>query len=267
MRSLITPTLIITSTLLALPGTVAAAVIDLANPGDQTTINGVIFYVPPSNLGNIPSGSGNFLRLNDGNDAGTVQAGFNTSEAISGSLVGPAPDGFQDAQFASGLLAADIPILAIGGVDHYELALSIQQTGNKNTIDLNEFRVGKAPSAAVTNYENDVTGSTIIQESSTDTLRITDNYSGTNLDLLAYVPVALLNNDPNFVLYSAFDTADDGPDEWAVNAGNSALGAGDPPDAIPEPATCILTGIGFVSLAIQSRRRRRRSQRDSTTAA
>ncbi|QWV95703.1 PEP-CTERM sorting domain-containing protein [Geomonas oryzisoli] len=68
-------------------------------------------------------------------------------------------------------------------------------------------------------------------------------------DIYMYVPTSLFTGKSGyFTLYSEFEGANDGFEEWAAMTSN--------PPPVPEPGTFLLLGTGFLGLAVFSKRRR-----------
>jgi hypothetical protein len=213
-------------------GSVQASILVLNDAGQQQTIGVVIFETPASSIGNIPSGTGSFLRFKDTQSG--EESGFNTDSLLP---LTPAP---VDMTTSYSLPTNTIPLVQIGGSSYREFALSIQESGNPKFLDLNVLKLAGTSNPSVQDFTS-LTPFTIINSGTTDTIELYDVYGGTNIDMLMYVPStnSVFLND-YVVMYNLFTNADDGPDEWAVR----------PLSAIPEPTTIIIwslfVGVGIV---------------------
>ncbi|QXE93008.1 PEP-CTERM sorting domain-containing protein [Geomonas subterranea] len=70
-------------------------------------------------------------------------------------------------------------------------------------------------------------------------------------DIYMYIPTSVFDGQDGskfFTLYSKFNLNNDGFEEWATMTSTS------PP--VPEPGTFLLLGMGFLGLAVASKRRR-----------
>ena len=208
---------------------IEGSILVLSAAGQQQTINGVIFATPNPSVGNIPSGTGSFLRFKDTH--GGTESGFNTTYTPWSSL-NPIPDDMTDAY---ALPTDNIPLVEVGGSWYREFALSIQEAGNPKYLNLNVLKLGGTSDPSVQDFAS-LTPFTIIDiDSNTDTIELTDIWGGTNIDMLMYVPSTngVFASD-YVVMYNVFANADDGPNEWAVREGTTV---------IPEPTTLIIWSL------------------------
>ena len=198
---------------LSVAGTLQAALQVLDSPGDSAVINGVFFWVPPD-VGNIPSGTGSFLRFKDTD--GGQQSGFNTTVAeAQWPTLTPTPD---DMTTSDELQTGWIPELSFGGTTYREFALSIQEPGSAGAdyVDLTQLELAATNNPAVTDFNN-LTSFTVIGGVS-DTIRLYDVWDGTRIDMLMYVPTTnSVFASTHVVMYNVMDNAADGKDEWDVN--------------------------------------------------
>ena len=240
-----------------------AAAILLDAPGDSYTgANGVVFFVPSPGIGSISSGTNNFLTLRDTNDAGDVEAGFNTSadpQTYAGSTNGPqdvVTGGTDD------LLTADIPtftgsgaILA-NGVEYLEIALSIQEPG-AGSIEILELDVGSHSGNGLANFDSQAGTITDIGPLAGDTLTVGDVNAGTNGDLLIYIPKSLVTG-VNFLLYAALDNTGGGNENFAARTGDPF--ANMQPLLVPEPSSLALVALLGGLPLIRRRRQKKMTQ-------
>lgn len=203
----------------------------LTSPG-SVTINGAIFeLINPTN----PTGTGvfqPFLRINSNQDPAE---GFNTDAR---------PTQFPDANdpFTKSLLLSNVPIVNIGGTDHRQFTLDLNEPsgGNQALIDLDELQIflGNAP-----NLNNYPLGLGNLVYDLTEVLTLADLNAGSGrADLLASIPNSLFTGpNPYVYLYSRFLREDGGFEEWAVRSTNGT--------PIPTPALLPgLVGMGIAAL-------------------
>ena len=232
---------------LSVAGTLQAALKVLDSPGDSAVINGVFFWVPTASLGNIPSGTGSFLRFKENH--GAQASGFNTTvPEPQWPTLTPTPD---DMTHSDELQTGWIPELSFGGTTYREFALSLQEGGQVKFLDLTSLELASSNTPLVSDFTS-LSSVTVIGGGS-DTLRLYPVYGGTNIDVLMYVPTtSSVFSDTHVVMYNVFDNADDGPDEWAVNM-DGPLGT------IPEPCSLIVWSLlGTLGLGVAWRRRTRK---------
>ena len=250
----------------------AAVIHDLTAVGSQVTINGAIFFVPPSSSATGTGVIRSFVRI--GSNADTKQ-GYNTSDRPLQFDENNAPP------FTRDLLLSELPIVTTGGTQYYEFILDINQVAADPLLSLNRVIIFSGVdqvtdgssflSASLTS--SSATLGTLSPIYSLDsgeqdnTIKLDySNYggSGDNLDMIMLVPVSLFGAGPNVYLYSYFgdpDNANDGFEEWAVRKrGAPACPPNDPNcsfiPSIAEPGTFALLGLGLVGLAAARRRAR-----------
>ena len=234
---------------LSVAGTLQASLQVLDSAGDSAVINGVFFWVPDPDVGNIPSGTGSFLRFQDSSaasDPDLLQSGFNTTHP---GPLSPTPD---DMVTSDELQTSWIPELSFGGTTYREFALSIQEPpGQGGFLDLIALELAPSTTPLVSDFTS-LTSVTIIGGGS-DTIRLSNIYGGTNVDMLMYVPTTSSAFDNDYVvMYNVMDNAGDGPDEWDVNTAG-------PLGTIPEPGSLIVWSLlGTLGLAAGWRRRTRK---------
>ena len=120
------------------PGTTAATDYDLTNGGSYTIINGVVF----TDAANTGSGTGNyntFLALQDNNDAGSSEAGFNTDDT-------PPIDSSNveiDQSKTHTVLLSSLVVTTIDGVDYYEFRVDLNENNSDPNaqISLDTFQI------------------------------------------------------------------------------------------------------------------------------
>ncbi len=195
----------------------ASADITLTNEGDQGTIDGAIFYAPisTSQLGN----SQTFLDMKDGNDAGTLAFGFNTTTGTNGSPPAGTNDTDYQPSIPDALLLSDIPIVTIDGVDYREFALAVNQTGGNPTVTLEDLVIREANDPAVT----DITAFNalgLVYDMTSMNAIINDIHGGVNIDMLLFVPdSAFDSNFSHVVMFAGFSNGNDGPERWGASRG------------------------------------------------
>ncbi|QPC99014.1 hypothetical protein, partial [Qipengyuania soli] len=207
------------------------SLVDLTTLIDDTdidaTVNGAYFTIEAlessSGTGLIQS----FVRLQQSGD----EDGYNTS----GRPIND-PDVNTSLQFTHNLLLADVPIVMIDGVPHYEFLLDINQTNANPLISLDELQLYTSSTASLTSGVE-----TAAFQNATDLVYDLDGAGDTSIllnyelqsgsgaaDMYFYVPVSDFTGDPatTYVyLFSSFG-------ELGALDATDEDGTGDIPDAL-----------------------------------
>ncbi len=267
-------------------GPAEAATIEILDIGDTgSASDGTIFVGDPAPT--APStGTGvfePFVRIQRAsNGGGGLQNGFNT-DAKDPDINFDTKDG---SDWTRSVRFGELGLVTRGGSSYYVLQLDANQDGSatsaKNRITITDMQIyiGSDPDLAnpeATGTGVDGTGytgtpfgdvasngllgltpvwaldsaangdmSVVLQASIWDTPGQGGSGHG---DLAVYIPSALLSGAPDdfFVLYTEYDKANDGFEEWRFGPGAQ----------VPEPGTLLLLGSGLAGLAAWGRRSRK----------
>lgn len=202
------------------------AVVDLTTHGSSGWVNDALFQqfdARPTGTGKIDS----FLRIQGASSKGAVQQGFNTSTRPLQYDENKSPN------FTRDLLASNVPVVNIGGVNYREFLLDINQKSSQPYLSLDSLKVfvtdaaTKAAGFDVTTgklgtadpvYDLDANGDNWVKM---DYRLNTGSGSG---DVLFYVPDALFSGGDYVTVYSKFGehfASNAGFQEWAVGKGVS----------------------------------------------
>jgi PEP-CTERM motif len=206
--------------------------------------------------GGVLKGVGNskvFLTVNQQGNS-TTEQGYNTDGTVEFETVDSGTES---------LLLSDVPLVSRGGVNYYEFAFALNQTGGSSLISFNAIQLFQADSGSLTGYPGFGGQATQIFNwaSDGDTLTVDDFVSGlSDAEMLMLVPQAAFGSGDYVMLYmNAGDPeeANAGNDKWLVTENAACLELGLCETPIPEPGTLLLLGLGMVGLGLATRRHRR----------
>lgn len=234
---------------LMIVGVAQADVVDLRTVGSEGTINGAIFQ----QLDTQPTGTGvidSFVRLNG--NSGAV-AGYNTE-------VSNVFDNMSDATHNHAIRLADIPLVEIEGVFYRQFLLDVNENGRDPDIALNEVQVFQSdtPNQSTTTLSGGIVALSdsdlVYQMDAGGDNQVLLDYSlnsGSGAgDMFLYIADDAFSFDGEYVyLYSEFgiDPPEEaGFEEWAIIVSPTQ-------EAVPEPSTFLLLGIGLVGILSRKR--------------
>lgn len=236
---------------------VPAHALDLTASNSNGFVNDGVFFQQTAGTGS--GGTGNlspFLRIQGGNQD-SVEQGFNSDAR---------PESFNEDNNAAlnrDLLAAEIPIVNIGGIDYGEILLDLNENNSSagSLINLTALRIFQH---SISDITNGITGNDFnafsgqsVTEIFTlgETVNLSDLESGSgSIDYAINIPVSLfdLTNGEYVTFYAAFDDFDGGFEEFAVATGDNL-------ETIPTPAMLpALVGMGVA--AFRKRKQHRQEQ-------
>ncbi|SEF43338.1 conserved repeat domain-containing protein [Thalassococcus halodurans] len=192
---------------------------DITDPGDSTTVDGVIF----EDAANIGSGTGNydtFLALND-ND-GTI-AGFNSDD--SGSI--DPSNSNMDASKSEAILLGSLTTVWIDGVEYYEIRLDLNENNKegeaaKSQISMEAFKIYTSTDGTIEDLATLETQNLIYDLDGTEdnTLFLSEESTGSGTDDYAiYIPVSQFEGLDPATTYFYLYTEMGREEPWEENAG------------------------------------------------
>ncbi len=192
---------------------------DITDPGDSTTVDGVIF----EDAANIGSGTGNydtFLALND-ND-GTI-AGFNSDD--SGSI--DPSNSNMDASKSEAILLGSLTTVWIDGVEYYEIRLDLNENNKegeaaKSQISMEAFKIYTSTDGTIEDLATLETQNLVYDLDGTEdnTLFLSEESTGSGTDDYAiYIPVSQFHGLDPATTYFYLYTEMGREEPWEENAG------------------------------------------------
>jgi uncharacterized repeat protein (TIGR01451 family) len=192
---------------------------DITDPGDSTTVDGVIF----EDAANIGSGTGNydtFLALND-ND-GTI-AGFNSDD--SGSI--DPSNSNMDASKSEAILLGSLTTVWIDGVEYYEIRLDLNENNKegeaaKSQISMEAFKIYTSTDGTIEDLATLETQNLVYDLDGTEdnTLFLSEESTGSGTDDYAiYIPVSQFEGLDPATTYFYLYTEMGREEPWEENAG------------------------------------------------
>lgn len=192
---------------------------DITDPGDSTTVDGVIF----EDAANIGSGTGNydtFLALND-ND-GTI-AGFNSDD--SGSI--DPSNSNMDASKSEAILLGSLTTVWIDDVEYYEIRLDLNENNKegeaaKSQISMEAFKIYTSTDGTIEDLATLETQNLIYDLDGTEdnTLFLSEESTGSGTDDYAiYIPVSQFEGLDPATTYFYLYTEMGREEPWEENAG------------------------------------------------
>jgi hypothetical protein len=228
-------------------GVQSASALSLTNANDSGVATGTpalpqAFFQQTSSSGAGTGALNSFLRLQAPGGPNNTETGYNTDNR---------PVQFNentDPNFTRSLLLSSIPQVTLSGVVYREFVLDLNEPGGgQSSIDLTALRIFQSAAANPTPFP--FTGVANAIYNLTETVFMNDLNSGSgSIDYAVYIPNSFFNADPYVTLYSTFENAQGGFEEWAVNKG-----AAD--NQVPTPA--LLPGLFALGAGALRKRKQR----------
>jgi hypothetical protein len=207
------------------------------------------FFQQTSSSGAGTGALDSFLRIQAPGGPDNTEEGYNTDNR-------PVEfDEKTDPNFTRSLLLSSIPQVTLGSTQYREFVLDINEPGGgQSTIDLTALKIFQ--SATANSISSPFPGADQIYDL-TETVLMKDLNSGSgSIDYAVYIPSSLFNTKQYVTLYSKFENAQGGFEEWAVNKG-----AAGEDNQIPTPAML----PGLIGMGMHAVRQKRKQQ--ATTIA
>jgi hypothetical protein len=170
------------------------------------------FFQQTSSSGAGTGALNSFLRLQAPGGPNNTETGYNTDNR-------PVEFNENTDPFTRSLLLSSIPQVTLSGVVYREFVLDLNEPGGgQSSIDLTALRIFQSAAANPTPFP--FTGVANAIYNLTETVFMNDLNSGSgSIDYAVYIPNSFFNADPYVTLYSTFENAQGGFEEWAVNKG------------------------------------------------